>query len=41
MRSDYNGVILLDFVNHHQIQILRWRNQDKRYWHDAFEAVNK
>ncbi len=39
-RSDYNGAIQLDFVNHQKIQILSWRNQAKRYWHDTFEPVN-
>jgi competence protein ComEC len=39
-RSDYNGAIEMDFVNHHPIQILSWRNQDKRYWHDSFESAN-
>lgn len=39
-RSDYNGAIEIDFVNHHHIQILGWRNRDKRYWHDSFESTN-
>jgi competence protein ComEC len=39
-RFDYNGAIEMDFVNHHHIQILSWRNRDKRYWHDSFESTN-
>jgi len=39
-RSDYNGAIQMDFVNHHPIKILNWRNQDKRYWHDSFKSLD-
>ena len=39
-RSDYNGAIEMDFINQRNIKIVSWRNQEKRYWHDTFEATN-
>jgi len=39
-RSDYNGAIEMNFVSKHNIQIISWRNQYKRYWQDSFEPLN-
>jgi hypothetical protein len=36
----YNGAIEMNFLNHHLIQILSWRYNDKRYWHKTFKSVN-
>jgi competence protein ComEC len=39
-RSDYNGAIEMNFVSKHNIQLISWRNQYKRYWQDSFEPLN-
>lgn len=40
-RSDYQGAVEMRFMqegkeNERKIQVLSWRNQHKRYWHDRF-----
>jgi len=39
-RSDYNGAIEMNFVSKHNIQLISWRNQYKRYWQDSFEPLH-
>jgi competence protein ComEC len=34
-RTDFDGALLLDFDEPHAIKIRRWRQEARRYWHDA------
>ncbi len=37
-RSDYHGAVEVNYVrNKPKIEVLGWRNQYKRYWHDSFD----
>ena len=35
-RSDYQGALEMQFTKKSQIQLVGWRNQYRRYWHDRF-----
>ncbi|MBA3697131.1 MAG: DNA internalization-related competence protein ComEC/Rec2, partial [Methylotenera sp.] len=43
-RSDYDGALAIDFVtvtpNKHEIRMQGWRNQNRRYWQDAYQHEN-
>lgn len=35
-RSDQDGAVIIDFVSESGIEITRWRQQARRYWHNDF-----
>lgn len=35
-RSDQDGAVILDFASDSEIEITRWRQQARRYWHQDF-----
>lgn len=37
-RSDHDGAVIIDFVSESGIEITRWRQQARRYWHNDFDG---
>jgi competence protein ComEC len=37
-RSDQDGAVIIDFISESGIEITRWRQQAKRYWHQDFHG---
>jgi competence protein ComEC len=37
-RSDQDGAVIIDFASESGIEVMRWRQQAKRYWHHDFHG---
>ena len=35
-RTDYDGAILIDFIENQLIQVQAWRKANAKYWHDKY-----
>jgi competence protein ComEC len=35
-RSDYDGAILIDYLENQAIQVQAWRKENAKYWHDKY-----